>query len=151
MSANVAFNYICKLVCKMRTRKLVSVSFALSAAIVLGACAKTPVVNLFFAGNKDVRYLDTKSCVPLRLRRVLNHTSRKFGRVTVTSTKREKSENRRKGGAKKSYHLRCQATDFTVAGDRRKVMKFLKNHDSVGGYSSYVRHYHIDTGPRRTW
>ncbi|MEP1441642.1 MAG: D-Ala-D-Ala carboxypeptidase family metallohydrolase [Hyphomicrobiales bacterium] len=135
----------------MRTRKLVSMSVILSAAVLVGACAKTPVVNLFLAGNKDVRYLDTKSCVPFRLRRVLNHTSRKFGRVTVTSTKREKSENRRKGGAKKSFHLRCQATDFTLKADRRKVLKFLKNHKGVGGYSSYVRHYHIDTGPRRTW
>lgn len=123
----------------------------LCAAFALSACAKTPVVNLFLAKNKNVQYVDTKSCVPIKLRRVLNHTSRKFGKVTVTSTKREAAENRRKGGAKNSYHLRCQATDFTVGGDRKKVIQFLKNHGGVGGYSSYARHYHIDTGPRRTW
>lgn len=120
-------------------------------ALIVSGCAKVPVVNLLLAGNKDVHYSDTKSCVPLRLKRVLNHTSRKFGKVTVTSTKREPAENRRKGGAKNSYHLRCQAVDFAVRADRKKVIKFLKNHDSVGGYSSYVHHFHIDTGPRRTW
>jgi len=135
----------------MRTRKLISICFCLSAAIVVSACAKTPVVNLFFAGNKNVHYIDTKSCVPLRLKRVLNHASRKFGKVTVTSTKRERAENRRKGGAKNSHHLRCEAADFVLNGDRKKIKKFLKNHKGVGGYSSYSRHYHIDTGPRRTW
>lgn len=130
---------------------LKSASILIAIAIVLGGCAKVPVVNLLLAGNKDVRYVDTKSCVPFRLKRVINHTSRKFGQVTVTSTKREAEENRRKGGASNSYHLRCQAVDFSVRGDREKVIEFLKNHNGVGGYSAYSHHYHIDTGPRRTW
>lgn len=128
-----------------------SICLMIATAIVLAGCAKVPVVNLLIAGNKNVQYNDTKSCVPRRLKRVINHTSRKFGKVTVNSTKREVSENRRKGGAKNSYHLRCQAVDFSVQADRAKVLKFLKNHKGVGGYSSYSRHYHIDTGPRRTW
>lgn len=133
----------------MRAVKFLSLFIA--ATLFLGGCAKTPVVNLLFARNKNVEYLDTKSCVPRRLKRALNHTSRKFGKVTVVSTKREKAENRRKGGAKKSYHLNCEAADFTVQGKPKKVLKFLKNHDSVGGYSAYTNHYHIDTGPKRTW
>lgn len=135
----------------MAFRSRVCACAILGMALIVSGCAKVPVVNLLLAGNKDVHYSDTKSCVPLRLKRVLNHTSRKFGKVTVTSTKREPAENRRKGGAKNSYHLRCQAVDFAVRADRKKVIKFLKNHDSVGGYSSYVHHFHIDTGPRRTW
>lgn len=135
----------------MYFRAFKSTCLMLVTAIFLAGCAKTPVVNLFLAGNKDVKYNDTKSCVPLRLKRVINHTSRKFGKVTVNSTKREVAENRRKGGAKNSYHLRCEAIDFSVRGNRAEIKNFLKNHKGVGGYSSYVNHYHIDTGPRRTW
>lgn len=135
----------------MCPRPLKSASILIAIAVLLSGCAKVPVVNLFLAGNKDVRFLDTKTCVPRRLKRVVNHTSRKFGTVTVTSTKREVDENRRKGGARNSYHLRCQAVDFSVNADPEKVAKFLKNHSGVGGFSAYSRHYHIDTGPRRTW
>lgn len=135
----------------MKNNRLPAIIILVLVSLVVGGCAKVPVVNLFLAGNKDVKYNDTKSCVPFRLKRVLNHTSRKFGRVTVTSTKRAASENRRKGGAQKSYHLRCRAVDFAVRGDRRKVARFLRGHGGVGGYKSYTRHYHIDTGPRRTW
>ncbi len=135
----------------MSSNKVLSVLPIVFITLFLSGCAKVPVVNLFLAGNKDVVYKDTKTCLPFRLKRILNHTSRKFGKVTVTSTKREVSENRRKGGARNSYHLRCQAADFSVQGKRKKVLKFLKNHGSVGGYSGYTHHYHIDTGPRRTW
>lgn len=133
------------------SRRFFTIPGLLVAALLLGACAKTPIVNLVFAGNKDVTYKDTKSCVPWRLKRAVNHTSRKFGKIIVTSTKREAGENRRNGGAKKSFHLRCKAVDFSLKADRAKVLKFLKNHNSVGGYSSYTSHYHIDTGPKRTW
>lgn len=120
-------------------------------AIFVAGCARTPIVNLFLAPNKDVVYHDEKACVPRKLKRVLNHTSRKFGTVSVTSTKRHPFENRSKGGARNSYHLNCQAVDFAVTGNQRKVIKFLKSYDAVGGYKGYSRHYHIDTGPRRTW
>jgi len=135
----------------MGLRSLKSVPLLVITALLVTGCAKVPVVNLLLAGNKNVEYQDKKSCVPFRLKRVVNHTSRKFGKVVVTSTKREVDENRRKGGAKKSYHLNCQAVDFSVKGDRKKVLKFLKNHGGVGGYSAYNSHYHVDTGPRRTW
>ncbi|MEO1067136.1 MAG: D-Ala-D-Ala carboxypeptidase family metallohydrolase [Pseudomonadota bacterium] len=123
----------------------------LGVALLSAGCARVPVVNLFLAGDKDVTYRDTKGCVPFKLKRVLNHTSRKFGKVTVVSTKREPGENRRKGGARNSYHLSCQAVDFQVRGDRKKIERFLKSYEAVGGYKSYLNHFHIDTGPRRTW
>lgn len=135
----------------MSSCRSLSLPCCLLVALLLSGCAKVPVVNLFLAGNKDVKYTDKKSCLPLQLRRAINHTSRKFGKVTVTSTKRKTRENRRKGGAKKSYHLRCKAADFSVSGNPEKVIKFLKNHGAVGGYSAYDTHYHIDTGPKRTW
>ena len=116
----------------MSLRPFKSLCLIIITATLLAGCAKVPIANLFLAGDKDVHYNDTKSCVPLRLRRVINHTSRKFGKVYVNSTKREKGENRRKGGAKNSYHLRCQAVDFSVKGDRKKITEFLKNHKGVG-------------------
>ncbi|MEM8797855.1 MAG: D-Ala-D-Ala carboxypeptidase family metallohydrolase [Pseudomonadota bacterium] len=130
---------------------VVKVFFLGTIAVTLSGCATVPVVNLFLAPPKDVVYKDTKPCVPGDLKRVLNHTSRKFGRVTVVSTKRGAEENRRKGGAENSYHLRCEAVDFHVAAKPKKVIKHLKSYSAVGGYKAYFSHYHIDTGPRRTW
>jgi len=91
-------------------------------------------------------------CVPNKLKAVINEVSRRYGPVTVNSTHRSHSKNRRIGGAKRSYHLRCQAVDFRVRGDSRKVMRFLRNHPHVGGLKRYRSGYfHIDTGPKRTW
>ena len=91
-------------------------------------------------------------CVPTKLKAVLREVSRRYGPVVVNSTHRSRSKNRRIGGAKRSYHLRCQAVDFRVRGDGRKVLRFLRNHPHVGGLKRYRSGYfHIDTGPRRTW
>lgn len=102
--------------------------------------------------NAKVNYSDTKWCVPRRLKGALQDVAHQFGTVNVTSTKRWWLENLRKGGAKKSYHRRCKAADFNVQGNPRAVVNFLKSHPGVGGYKYYRGgHYHIDTGPRRTW
>ncbi|MEP0521439.1 MAG: D-Ala-D-Ala carboxypeptidase family metallohydrolase [Hyphomicrobiales bacterium] len=102
--------------------------------------------------HAKVNYSDTKWCVPRRLKGALQDVAHQFGDVGVTSTKRWWLENLRKGGAKNSYHRRCKAADFNVRGDPRAVVHFLKNHPGVGGYKYYRGgHYHIDTGPKRTW
>ncbi len=91
-------------------------------------------------------------CVPSKLKAVVNEVSRRYGTVTVNSTYRSSKRNRRVGGAKGSYHLRCQAVDFRVRGDSRQVLTFLRNHPHVGGFKRYRSgFFHIDTGPRRTW
>lgn len=91
-------------------------------------------------------------CVPSKLKAVIYEVSRRYGPVTVNSTHRSHSRNRRVGGARNSYHLRCQAVDFRVRGDGSKVLRFLRNHPHVGGLKRYRSGYfHIDTGPRRTW
>lgn len=91
-------------------------------------------------------------CVPDKLKAVIREVSRRYGAVIVNSTYRSRSKNRRVGGASRSYHLRCQAVDFRVRGDGRKVLRFLRNHPHVGGLKRYRSGYfHIDTGPRRTW
>ncbi|PCJ83069.1 MAG: hypothetical protein COA52_19420 [Hyphomicrobiales bacterium] len=102
--------------------------------------------------HAKVHYADTKWCVPRKLKNALKDLAHQFGDVRVTSTKRWWLENRRKGGAKKSYHRKCKATDFNVRGNPAAVIAFLKRNPDVGGYKHYTSgHYHIDTGPRRTW
>ncbi|MEN0041826.1 MAG: D-Ala-D-Ala carboxypeptidase family metallohydrolase [Pseudomonadota bacterium] len=92
------------------------------------------------------------NCVPSRLKRVLDQVSRQYGRVVVNSTYRSSSRNRMVGGKKRSYHLKCQAVDFRVAGSNKGLSRFLRSHPSVGGFKRYASgFYHIDTGPRRTW
>ncbi|MEP3016668.1 MAG: D-Ala-D-Ala carboxypeptidase family metallohydrolase, partial [Hyphomicrobiales bacterium] len=97
-------------------------------------------------------YDDSSWCVPRKLKKVLNKVAKRYGKVTVHSTKRWWLENWWKGGAKDSYHLNCQAVDFSVGGNPSSVLAFLKSQKAVGGYKHYSSgHYHIDTGPRRTW
>ncbi len=91
-------------------------------------------------------------CVPSKLKAVIHEVSRRYGPVTINSTHRSHTKNRRIGGARNSYHLRCQAVDFRVRGDGSKVLRFLRSHPHVGGLKRYRSGYfHIDSGPRRTW
>lgn len=88
------------------------------------------------------------SCMPRSLRRALADVVANFGPVTITSTHRSRSHNRRVGGASRSLHLTCQAIDFKVSASRRQVVAFLRKHSGVGGLILYRSHIHIDTGPR---
>ncbi len=91
-------------------------------------------------------------CVPGRLKAVLGQVARKYGRVTINSTHRSRVYNRKIGGKRGSYHLKCQAVDFRVHGSTKGLTGFLARHDLVGGYKRYSSgFYHIDTGPKRTW
>lgn len=122
--------------------------------LVMAGSTLTGCANLFGFGSQSatVNYQDTKWCVPRKLKRVLRNVSRRYGPVTVHSTKRWWFENWRKGGARNSLHLKCQAVDFSVRGDPASVVAYLKSQRAVGGYKYYSSgHYHIDTGPRRTW
>ena len=92
-------------------------------------------------------------CVPAQLKSVINDVRRQFGAVTINSTHRTKRRNRMVGGRSRSYHLRCQAIDFVVKGRTKGLVAYLARHPKVGGYKRYSHsgHYHIDTGPKRTW
>jgi len=91
-------------------------------------------------------------CVPKRLKQVILDVRRRYGPVTINSTRRSKSRNRMVGGKKRSYHLRCAAVDFRVHGKTRGLTRYLARHPLVGGYKRYPSgFYHIDTGPKRTW
>jgi uncharacterized protein YcbK (DUF882 family) len=76
-----------------------------------------------------------------------------FGPVKVNSTCRSRTHNAKVGGATHSRHLTGDAADFSVRSDKRGVLAYLQKNPSVGGLELYGGdgHFHIDTGPRRTW
>ena len=136
----------------VRPFRLIVAVLAMSLAV--SACARVPVVNWFFP-ERGVSWTDARWCVPRELKRAVGAVSRKFGPVIVSSTKRHKRENRLKGGAKKSWHLKCKAVDFVVKTNASpaQIKAFLRKRSGVGGIAHYRRtgHFHIDTGPRREW
>ena len=94
------------------------------------------------------------SCLDSRLRQVINQVASNFGPVRVNSTCRSHSHNARVGGATRSKHLTGDAADFSVSRNKPAVLGWLQRQPSVGGLKLYAGgrgHFHIDTGPRRTW
>ena len=103
-------------------------------------------------GRPAIVYRAPVKCVPGSLIRMLKRVSAKYGPITVNSTWRPRSKNRRVGGRSKSLHLSCRAVDFRVHGSSRGLARFLLAHREVGGFNRYPSgFYHIDNGPRRTW
>nr|WP_306263814.1 DUF882 domain-containing protein [Pararhizobium sp. IMCC3301] len=132
-------------------QRIVMVLAIILLALALVGCASYSASRVNYP-NATVTYSDTKWCVPRRLKRVLQEVAGQFGNVSVTSTKRWWLENWLKGGARKSWHRKCKATDFSVRANPDQVVRFLKSHPDVGGYKYYpAGFYHIDVGPRRTW
>lgn len=117
-----------------------------------GSVAGVTGMGWMTGSHSAIAYNDSSWCVPRKLKKVLNRVAKRYGKVTVHSTKRWWLENWWKGGAKDSYHLNCKAVDFSVGGNPSSVIAYLKAQPEVGGYKHYSSgHYHIDTGPRRTW
>jgi uncharacterized protein YcbK (DUF882 family) len=103
-------------------------------------------------GKAHIEYRAPAKCIPSSLRAILAKVSAKYGPITVNSTFRAPSKNRKAGGRGKSMHLSCRAVDFRVHGSTRGLMQFLISQGGVGGYNRYPSgFYHIDNGPRRTW
>jgi uncharacterized protein YcbK (DUF882 family) len=90
-----------------------------------------------------------------RLVGLLYQVEHHFGRpVTIVSGCRSHSHNRRIGGARESYHLRCMAADIKVQGvSKGSVAHYANGLAGRGGVGSYCRDgsVHIDVGPRRNW
>jgi hypothetical protein len=105
------------------------------------------------AGGRIVpRATAPMACVPDRLKAVLARVADRFGEVSVESTRRGHTHNRRAGGARQSLHLSCRAVDFRVRGATRGLYAFLKAQPEVGGFKVYRGGIiHIDDGERRRW
>lgn len=103
-------------------------------------------------GKPAIVFRAPSRCVPGSLIKMLKRVSARYGPITVNSTWRPRSKNRRIGGRSKSLHLSCRAVDFRVHGSSRGLARFLLAHREVGGFNRYPSgFYHIDNGPRRTW
>ena len=100
-----------------------------------------------------IRSKTSWACIPPQLKSVLGEVAAKFGAVTINSSGRSKAHNRRVGGKKSSFHIGCNAVDFSVHGRKKGLTAYLRRHKLVGGYKYYRKtgHFHIDTGPKRTW
>jgi hypothetical protein len=100
-----------------------------------------------------IRWGASPSCLNSRLRTVINEVASIFGPVKVNSTCRSRTHNAKVGGATHSKHLTGDAADFSVRSNKRGVLAYLQKNPSVGGLKLYGGdgHFHIDTGPRRTW
>ena len=121
------------------------------AALDTGAMIDT-APSKSITGGGGIRWVASAGCLNGTLRSVVAQVASSYGHVTVNSTCRGKSHNRKVGGAPKSHHLTGNAVDFRVRGNVRAVYAYLRSHGSLGG----VKHYggglfHIDTGPRRSW
>ena len=111
-----------------------------------------PSASTGLAADSPIHWRASVECLASPLRSVLNLLVGEFGPLTVNSTCRSPSHNRRVGGATRSRHLTGDAVDFRVGGDYGEVHAFLKRMRSVGGLAHYGSGvFHIDTGPRRTW
>jgi hypothetical protein len=100
----------------------------------------------------QVRWSSSSGCLNATLRQVIAEVSTQFGPITINSTCRSRQHNASVGGAPHSQHLSGNAVDFSVGRNARAVLAFLGGHRAVGGLKHYADgHFHIDTGPRRTW
>lgn len=99
-----------------------------------------------------IHYNAPEKCVPGQLKTVLKRVAEKYGPITVNSTFRSQKSNRKVGGKKRSWHLKCAAVDFRVHASTKGLLSYLQKQKEVGGYKRYKSgFYHIDIGPRRTW
>ena len=100
----------------------------------------------------QVRWSASPGCLNATLRQVIAEVSAQFGPITVNSTCRSRHHNASVGGAPHSQHLSGNAVDFSVGGNARAVLALLRGHHAIGGLKHYSDgHFHIDTGPRRSW
>ncbi len=125
-----------------RVRKVVMLVFMIS--------------GIFSTGNHDAQAKNTGSNgVNRRVVGLLNQVSAHFHRpVVIVSGCRSYSHNRRIGGARESYHLRCMAADFRVPGvGLGQVYRYAASLPGRGGIGTYCHtsFIHIDVGPRREW
>lgn len=109
---------------------------------------------------RSVSFKEPRSTRPVsglnrKLRGLLMKIENHYGRpVIVNSGCRSIKKNRRVGGARKSYHLRCMAADIKVAGvSKTSLLRFVRRLPGRGGVGTYCRNsiVHVDVGPRREW
>lgn len=117
-----------------------------------GTLAPPGFASLVAQGTIKLRATAPTRCLPGNLLTVIADLAAKFGPVSIESTHRSQTRNRRAGGARHSLHLACRAIDFRVKARARGVMAYLSSRPEVGGLKRYRNGIiHIDNGARRSW
>jgi uncharacterized protein YcbK (DUF882 family) len=121
------------------------------ASLTRDADTATTATPPSLSGTDRITWRASPNCLADELKPILAHIAATFGAIRVNSTCRSHAHNRRVGGARRSYHLKGAAADFTLFGDIKGALAYL--HTTIaGGIKHYGRGvFHIDTGPRRTW
>lgn len=90
-----------------------------------------------------------------RLTALLHHIEGHYGRpVEITSGCRSWNHNHRIGGARESWHLRCDAADIKIGGvNKYNLAAYARGLSGRGGVGTYCHDssIHIDVGPKREW
>ena len=111
-------------------------------------------IKSYVAYRTSGKHVSTR-CFPPRLCAVLHKVQRRYGvKPIVSSGYRSASKNRRVGGARKSYHVKCLAADIKVPGvSKYALARYLKSVSGVGGVGTYAckSFIHVDVGPKRSW
>jgi Peptidase M15 len=125
--------------------------FVAKALIVLCVAITMPFLSIGPAQSK----IAGNNGVGRRVASLLNQVSAHFHRpIVIVSGCRSRAHNRRIGGARESYHLRCMAADFRVPGvGLGTVYRYAASLPGRGGIGTYcgAPFIHIDVGPRREW
>lgn len=110
--------------------------------------AGRPTTSLTGGG---IAWRASAACLAGNLRSIVGVLATSYGAVTVSSTCRSRSHNRRVGGASRSWHLTGNAVDFRIRGTSiSRVYAYLRG--TVGGLKHYGGgRFHIDNGPRRSF
>jgi uncharacterized protein YcbK (DUF882 family) len=93
-------------------------------------------------------------CEPRQLVEAVKKVAQHFGRpAVVVSGYRSRAHNRRVGGAKNSYHMRCMAMDFFVQSISPWALVTYARRNWNGGVGIYRGRsfIHMDAGPKRYW
>ncbi|WP_414473440.1 D-Ala-D-Ala carboxypeptidase family metallohydrolase [Microvirga sp. M2] len=118
----------------------------------LGGRVPSGFASLISRGAIEIRDTAPADCLPGNLLAVVADIAGTFGAVSIESTHRSTSRNRRAGGARHSLHLSCRALDFRVKARGRGIMAYLRSRPEVGGLKMYRNGIiHIDNGERRSW
>jgi hypothetical protein len=138
---------VCDAVICIQREKNVMVRYAVAAVVAFGVAMSTAQSG--FA-------LDGKTAgLNRRLVGLLHQIEKHYGRsVSVTSGCRSHTHNRRIGGARESFHLRCMAADIKLSGvGKGALVQYVSSLSGRGGVGLYCRdgNVHIDVGPKRNW
>lgn len=107
-------------------------SRALPALLTIALFTPSTAHALFDSGKVVSQTSDRTNCIPAQVQEAAKAIAEKFGKLTVKSAYRSPKDNRRRGGAKASQHMKCKAIDFLVPNgstraNQQKLNTYLRS------------------------